>query len=124
MEFCLKNRVFLQRNGKLLLFYKNGMYNGDDINISDYIDRGLLRYITVEYKDGEIKQTNCYFANTTDQHLTQYGEWVYIENANTLPTNELIHLVLDNYYHEGLYDNKVRLITKSNSGISTTTIGE
>ena len=124
MEFYLENRVFLQRNGKLLLFHRDGMYNGDHLNIGEYIDHGFLRYITIECKDGKIKQTNCYFANTTDQHLTQYGEWFYVEETPGLPAEELVHLVLNNYYDEGLYDNKVRLVTKSNNGITVATVSE
>ena len=122
MEFCLKNRVFLQRNGKLLLFKQHEMYDGDSVNIEDYVDKGNLRYITIENIDGEIVQTNCYFANTTDQYITQYGEWVYIEDAKNLPAHSLMHTVFDNYYQEGRYDNKVRLLTKTSDGITTVTI--
>lgn len=124
MEFCQENRVFLQRNGKLLLFKNHNMYNGDSVNIDDYVDRGKVRYIAIEEVDGKIKETVCYFANTTDQHLTQYGEWVYIEDAINLPANSLIHKVFDNYYQEGRYDDKVRLIAKSPDGISITTISK
>lgn len=124
MGFSLENRVFLQRNGKLLLFNDYGMYSGDNTNIDDYVDRGELRYITVEAIDGEIKQINCYFANTTDQHLTQHGEWIYIEEAGNLPATELMHAVLDNYHQEARYDSKVRLLTKTTDGVTTSVIAE
>jgi len=110
--FSLENRVFLQRNGKLLLFNDYGMYNGDNTNIDDYVDRGELRYIIIENIDGDIKQTNCYFANTTDQHLTQHGEWIYIDEISTLPATEAMHALFDNYHNQGHFDTKTRLITK------------
>ena len=112
MGFSLENRVFLQRNGKLLLFNDHGMYNGDSTNIDDYVDRGNLRYIVVENIDGEIKQINCYFANTTDQYLTQHGEWIYIDEISTLPASTLMHTLFDNYHYQAQFDKKVRLITK------------
>lgn len=120
MGFSLENRVFLQRNGKLLLFNDYGMYNGDNTNIDDYVDRGELRYIIVEEIDGDIKQTNCYFAGTTDQHLTQHGEWIYIDEISTLPASHLMHTLFDNYHHQAQFDTKVRVLTKD----SITVIGE
>lgn len=124
MEFYLENRVFLQRNGKLLLFNEYGLYNGDNTNIDDYVARAQLRYIAIENVNGEIKQTNCYFTNTTDQYLTQHGEWIYIEDARNLPANELIHLILDDYYQEGRYNSKTLSIVKSAEGISVSVIRE
>ena len=122
MEFCLENRVFLQRNGKLLLFNEDGLYNGDNINIDEYVDRGELRYIIIENIDGCVMQTNCYFANTTDQHLTQHGEWTYIEDTGSLPATELIRLLLTNYHKEGRYDTEIRLLTKTAEGTTATVI--
>lgn len=123
MGFSLENRVFLQRNGKLLLFNDYGMYNGDNTNIDDYVDRGELRYIIIEEIDGDIKQTNCYFAGTTDQYLTQHGEWIYIEEISTLPATDTMHALFDNYYHHAHFDSKTRLLTKS-PDITITVIGD
>lgn len=122
MDFYQENRVFLQRGGKLLLFNAQDGYDGDSVNIEDYVERGDLRYILIKHKGETIKQINCYFCNTTDQHLTQYGEWTYIEDVIKLPTTEFVGIALKNYYKEGRFDNEVRVITKNSEGMVTITV--
>ena len=122
MKYLQENRVFLQRNGKLLLFNCHDGYNGDSVNIEEYVERGELRYILVKHKGDTIKQINCYFCNTTDQHLTQYGEWTYIEDVIKLPTSEYVGMALRNYSREGRFDKEVRVITKNSEGVVTVTV--
>lgn len=118
MTITHEDKVFLKRGDKLLLFKKNDeAYDGDDVNIGEYTHRQFLRYITVKKIEGGIKIINFYFANTSDQYITQYGEWMPIDQTINAPLRPATAAVLDNYYKEGQYDKEVRVGTKNGKNV-------
>ena len=110
MDICQTYKVFLQRNGKLLMFEENGLYDGDSRNVERYINKGLVRYICIRKTPDAVEQTLYYFANTFDQYITQYGEWVHIEDSFNMPANDLVKFILRDYYSNGQYTSDVKII--------------
>ena len=55
MEVIQENKVFLKRNGKLLLFKHSDAYDGDEVNIEEYTQGEFPRYIAVKQTEEGIK---------------------------------------------------------------------
>lgn len=106
-------KVFLQRNGKLLMFKKDDLYDGDSLNIERYINKGHIRYVYINKQHHNIEQTLYYFAKTSDQYLTQYGEWYNIEETINLPASPVVNAILKDYYNDGQYNNDIKIVTKN-----------
>ncbi len=117
MEVIQENKVFLKRNGKLLLFKHSDAYDGDEVNIEEYTKGEFLRYIAVKQTEAGIKLIYFYFANTSDQYFTQYGEWVAIEQLRKMPLRPATAAVLENYYTDGQYDKEIRVGTKNGKDV-------
>lgn len=122
MEVIQENKVFLLRNEELLLFKHNEEYDGDDVNVEDYTNENFLRYIAVKKKGDSIKQIFYYFANTTDQYLTQSGKWIKIEKARNYPVRPLTSAVLKHYISEGRFDSAVRVGVKNGDEVFFTEV--
>ena len=114
MTITHEDKVFLKRDDKLLLFKRNDdSYDGDDVNIGEYTHKQFLRYITVKRIEGGIKIINFYFANTSDQYITQYGEWIPIDQMMKAPVRPATAAGLRNYFKEGQYDKEVLVGSKN-----------
>lgn len=113
MNICQEYKVFLIRNSKILMFQKNGLFDGDSKDIERYINKGSARYIYMNKTKTGVEQTLYYFANTTDQYLTQYGEWVHIEDSFNMPTTPVVKAILLDFYSNGQYTTDVKIVTKN-----------
>jgi hypothetical protein len=124
MVITQENKVFLKRGNELLLFKKNDAYDGDDVNIERYLLNKFLRYIAVKKVEGGIKLIYFYFANTSDQYITQFGEWIPVEELMKKPLRPATSAVLDNFLSEGQYDKEIRVGTKNGKDVVFTILTE
>lgn len=124
MNITQENKVFLKRGDRLLLFKCNDAYDGDDVNIEEYTKKQFLRYIAVKKIEDGIKIIYFYFANTSDQYITQYGEWIPVEELRKKLIRPATAAVLRNYIDEGQFDKELRMGVKNGKEVSFTIITE
>ncbi len=124
MEFIQEKRLFLVRGDDILLFKRNDEYDGDDVNIDEYINTRYLRYIGIKRFEDGIKEVFYFFAKTNDLYITQSGHWTEIQKAIYYPAKPLTSAVLNNYIREGQYDKNVRVGIKNGDKIEFTVVSE
>ena len=144
--------VYLMRNDQLLLLFRQGksivsnLWIGsagghfdknevssakacllrelwEELSISEESISNLsLRYVTLRYTDGEIRQNYYFFADLTDPHIDTpqstegITQWFSFHELSTLPMPVTARHIIDHYIHTGRFDNKLYggLSTQSN----------
>lgn len=86
----------------------------EELNITENMLQNLsLRYVTLRYTDGEIRQNYYYFADLSndipDVITSNEGisKWFLLDELKTLPMPFTARYVIDHYVAEGQYNNNL-----------------